>query len=121
MNKVVILSLILGLTGCGTIFTGSSDQVHFTAGEGAEGAKLYLNGRPYGKLPVTVDLDKSKSYNYVVKKEGYQEGYGYVQKNFNGVALLNIFFWPGFLVDVATGGLHSLEEDVWINMDKNKD
>lgn len=28
-----------------------------------------------------------------------------MQNQFNGVSLLNIFFWPGFIVDAATGSL----------------
>lgn len=28
-----------------------------------------------------------------------------MQSGFNGVAILNLFFWPGFIVDAATGTL----------------
>lgn len=41
----------------------------------------------------------------MLKLDGYDQRSILLQNGFNGVSILNIFFWPGFIVDAATGTL----------------
>ena len=49
---------------------------------------------------------------------------GYVQKSFgvgdsfNAVTIVNILFWPGFIVDAMNGSMHKYPSHIAVIMDK---
>lgn len=70
-----------------------------------QGAAVYVEGQHQGTTPATVTLP---GYIYggksvVVKKAGYQDQCMVVNSKFQPCGLWNLLFWPGFLVDAATG------------------
>jgi len=92
------------LSGCATIFTRSSDAITFRSVP--EGAKVEINGVSVGKTPVTVPVKRSMNPPHVqMKLGGYETQYIVLQNSFNGVAVLDIIFWPTFLVDALTGSI----------------
>jgi hypothetical protein len=44
-----------------------------------------------------------------VRKPGYQDQTVMVNSKFQPVALLDVLFWPGFIVDGATGSLVKID------------
>lgn len=105
MNKSLLAAMpALFLSGCATIFSGSSDNVTFNSTP--EGAKVEINGNSVGRTPVTVPIKRTLTPPQVqLKLDGYESRNVMVQNSFNGVSVLNIFFWPGFIIDAATGTL----------------
>ena len=103
-NAIFIAIPVLLLSGCATIFTGSSDNVTFKSVP--EGAKVEINGATVGRTPITIPLKRSLSAPQVqLKLDGYDTKYIMVQNSFNTIAILDVLFWPGFIVDAATGSL----------------
>ncbi|MCF8054700.1 MAG: PEGA domain-containing protein [Deltaproteobacteria bacterium] len=104
--KTLLLGTIVAilLTGCATMFTSSSDPITFSSVP--TGAKVEINGVNFGRTPVTIPIKRSLTSPQVqMKLDGYEPGHIMLQNTFNGVAILNIFFWPGFIVDAATGSI----------------
>jgi len=107
-NLILITISILVLSGCATIFSNSSDPVSFNSVP--EGAKVQINGMNVGRTPVTVPVKRSISPPQVqLKLDGYEPQYIMLQNSFAGVGFLNILFWPGFIIDAATGTMMKYE------------
>jgi hypothetical protein len=104
--KIAMCVAMAFTSGCATIFTGTSDPITFNSRP--EGAKVQVNGMQVGRTPITVPLKRSLSTPQVqISLDGYESQYVMLQSSFNGVAILDVFFWPGFIVDAATGSIMS--------------
>ena len=94
----------MALSGCATIFSGSNDNITFKSVP--EGAKVEINGNSVGRTPVTVPIKRALTPPQVtLKLDGYEQRSVIMQNGFNGVSILNILFWPGFIIDAVTGTL----------------
>lgn len=100
----IVVSGILMVSGCATVFSPAHDPV--TISSVPEGSAVFMDGSRVGKTPITVQVKRQLTPPRIeVKNDGYHTQSILLQNQFNGVALLNIFFWPGFIVDAATGTL----------------
>lgn len=109
-----MLAILFVISGCATVFSGTSQTIFVKAIDSATGAELPRIGctvlTAKGELlPVPSDLGAikiSKSSGELqvsCKKEGYRQINTAVGDSFDAVTLVNVLFWPGFLVDLATG------------------
>ena len=94
---------VLLISGCASIFGDNTRVVKVDSNP--QGAEVYIDNVEYGKTPATIKLP---SYIYggkiiTLKKEGYADRSEIIDTQFQKVGILNIFFWPGFLIDGATG------------------
>ncbi|MBP9722195.1 MAG: hypothetical protein KBD64_03435 [Gammaproteobacteria bacterium] len=116
------------LSGCATIFTSDqninlkvvdsvtqSDLTNFTClltdGSG--------NQITFKTSPSVIAL--SKGHNGIIvncKKVGYHQLNMAVGENFNVVTVVNLLFWPGFIVDAATGAYKKYPSHYIVNMEK---
>jgi hypothetical protein len=107
MNRYSILlglALVVVLGSCATIFTGSTQKV--TIDSEPQKATVRINGLEQGTTPATIKLKKSNDPPAIVlEKEGYDDATFYPDHTFNGVAVLNLFDWLGWLIDFATGAM----------------
>jgi len=106
MTKAGMVAVIaaIGLSGCATVFTGTSDQISVSTEP--SGAKLYLNGNDMGRTPITVPVSRSLGTTMMsVKKPGFEDKTFALQSSFNTIAILDIFLWPTFIIDAATGSI----------------
>lgn len=105
--KKILLFIIASTflwSGCGTIFSGTTDQISFSSSP--SGTNVIINGAKVGKTPVTVPVKRNLSAPQVrIEKEGYDSNHVVLQNEFNMASLWNIFVWPGFIVDAASGAL----------------
>ena len=118
MNKKYILPIFMILSGCGTIFSGSTQDMSFDSN--VKGVEIYVSGIKACKTPCVYPLDKG-SGNIIItaKKKGYEEQQQILKTKFNNFAILNLTGWPSWLVDVATGGMWQYKQDgVYIDMEK---
>lgn len=105
IKQMAAIALVISMfTGCATV-TGQNNS-NITFNSTPEGAKVLINGSNVGTTPTTVNVKYSLSAPDVqIKLKGYDTQNVVLQNNFNTISILNVFFWPGFLIDAATGSL----------------
>lgn len=108
MRKALVTCLcILSFTfaGCATIFSGTDDDITFRSEP--SGARVMIDGIMVGTTPVTIPVDRPglDDTRVTVELEGYEPRTFELDKEFNMVSVLNVFVWPGFVVDALTGAL----------------
>lgn len=105
-NFAVALFVVL-LTGCASIISGTSQDITFDSNP--QGAKVYLNGKIMGTTPFTFSASKNKYHTLRVEKEGFTSINRTVEKSFDGVAVINIF-WDLSTTDALTGAIYKYDE-----------
>ena len=106
MKKILLLVLsAMMLSSCCTLFTPSKQTITFN---GENGIKIYDDGVKIAEIKdnntTSVRIKKELSSKYLIaKKEGYRPTPLKLDTKFDAVGVLNILFWPGFVVDAATG------------------
>lgn len=110
--KTVILISLLGLGGCATIMTGTSQP--FTVNSNIHKAKVYIDGKYAGETPLALEkLSTKKNHTIRIEADGYMPVTEVVKKEASGWVWGNIFLGGliGLGVDMATGGLYVFEKD----------
>jgi hypothetical protein len=103
---VLIVALVSG--GCATIFHGSDQPVTFESVPAGANVRI---GPYQGITPYTITMPKGKDYPIEYSMAGYQTATTGLQKSFDGIGALNILFFPGFIIDLATGAMFKYEPD----------
>ncbi|AIL65252.1 hypothetical protein NOVO_04350 [Rickettsiales bacterium Ac37b] len=133
MNYLLKISLVLGcliLSSCATIFSGTTQKINIVAIDAktqqplqdvschiTDGTGSYLP--IYGNPGTVVITRTSSAITPRCTKDGYtQKSFG-VGNSFNGTTIVNVLFWPGFLVDAATGAMHKAPSHITILMERN--
>jgi hypothetical protein len=135
MNKIAkILCCTLLVTtgalmsGCATILSGSNQTINVKVLD--ENQELVTNAKcsitdgignvyPLVGNPATVTISKGTGAVIVnCKKPGYRQMNMAVGDNFNALTVVNVLFWPGFIVDVATGAYKKYPSHYMINMER---
>ncbi|MBX2818988.1 MAG: PEGA domain-containing protein [Rhodothermaceae bacterium] len=96
------------LSGCGTIKHGTSQDLMIQSSP--SGAMVMVNGKEYGKTPVSVSLSRKTKHTAVtVTMPGYQSFQTALSRKLSGWSVLG---GPiGLLIDDATGGMYKLSPD----------
>lgn len=105
---LVLFAGTLLMGGCGTIFSGTKDNLTFDAN--VPGVKLSIDGRYRGELPLDLEMSRNfmggQQFLARFEKEGFQTQEFKLDRTFNGLAILDIsspIISGG--IDVATGAL----------------
>lgn len=113
-----LMALTLG--GCATLFGDNGRTV--AVNSQPEGAKIYLNNQYVGATPSMITINQLWSPNTIeIKKPGYQSAVHMINGKFQPVGVLNIFIWPGFIVDAISGDMMRIPEanrNVTVNLTK---
>lgn len=115
MRKVIniaVLVSLLGLGGCATIMTGTSQP--FTVNSNIHKAKVYIDGKYAGETPLTLEkLSTKKNHTIRIEADGYIPVTEVIKKETSGWVWGNILLGGliGLGVDMATGGLYVFEKD----------
>jgi hypothetical protein len=118
MNKLATVCVALSLSGCASMFTGTSSIVNVTSTP--TGADCDIGGRGV-HTPGNVSLSKSGDDLIAnCQKEGYLSGTTRVESSFNPVTLLDTLLGiPGalaYIIDFSTGAAFEYPEQVYINL-----
>jgi hypothetical protein len=108
IDRMISLLLAIALTGCATLFGGSS---HVPVVTNPPGAFVYVNGVPVGQTPTAINLEPDRPANVQIYLPGFQPVQLWRQKGFSGWFWVNILFWPGFIVDLATGKYQKYDDN----------
>jgi hypothetical protein len=106
----IVLGLVMWLTGCATLFKGTSEEVHFNSNP--QKAQVIVNGTPMGETPVALKLEAKKTYTIEFRAEGYKPR-TYAITNHVGAGWIVLDVLAGLLgvvVDAATGAWYSLDQ-----------
>ena len=106
MKKLIGLILLSLLTSCAAILKGTSQTVTFTSEP--SGAEVFIDGQSRGVTPLSVKLKKNKYDTVMIKKKGYSPVVRPIEKSYDGIALLNIF-WDLSTTDMITGAAYEYE------------
>src|SRR6185369_8834351 len=93
--------------GCATSFTGTSQQL--TVSSNPTGARVFVNGSYFGITPVAVLLKTRRDYSIILQHDGFQDSTARVARQFNPVALLNVFSVLCWVVDLSSGAIWRLD------------
>jgi hypothetical protein len=107
---VCIISL-LGLTGCATLFKGTSENVNMQSSPVQ--AEVFINGQLRGKTPLQLKLESKNNYAIEFRAEGYQPRvYNISSKVGAGWIVLDVLggLVP-VIIDAATGAWYKLDQD----------
>ena len=117
MKKTVILSCLM-LTACGTIFSGTGQEINFDSNE--KDVEVFIDGVRACKTPCTYEVDRSISdLDIVAKKKGFRNQQITLRSNFNKMAVLNLTFLTNWTTDFAFGGVWEYKRNnVYIDMEK---
>lgn len=97
-------AILVVMSGCSTIFGDHASSVNVTSQP--SGAQVFLDNQPVGRTPMQVEVGRppvfGTSPQITVRRKGYDALSRRVSSSFQPVGILNIFFWPGFIIDAAT-------------------
>lgn len=97
------------IAGCASIAGDNTRSVSVKSTP--SGAAIYIDNQRYGTTPAIITLP---TYIYggksiTLKKRGYQDQTLMVNSKFQPIALLDILFWPTFVIDAATGNIVKID------------
>jgi hypothetical protein len=133
--KKIITSLMVGslivLTGCATIMTGTRQTIHLKMIDVANNTMLsgvsctFIDGSgnsyPIMSNPAQITVSTgSGSISVKCRKAGYKQANMAVGDNFNALTIINVLFWPGFIIDAASGAYKKYPSHYVIGMAKTK-
>lgn len=109
IKLAIFCSLFTAISGCASIAGDNTRAVKVTSQP--SGAAIIVDNQQYGVTPAVVTLP-----NYIyggksltLRKKGYQDQTMMVNSKFQPIALLDIFFWPTFVIDAATGNIVKID------------
>jgi hypothetical protein len=108
---VGLLTAILFLSGCATMFSGKTQSVNFTSTP--SGAKVFIDNQEL-VTPATATLSRKDRPRVTFQKEGYRDlvlDMGVQATDINNNTWWNVFnFGYGFIVDWVTGAIWQYHE-----------
>jgi len=112
LRALPVLSLLL-LAGCATLFSGTRQDVYI-ASEPA-GATILVDGLERGTTPTTIRLKKPgvKETEVTLRLAGYADRTFTLQSEFDLLSILNVFFWPGFVIDAVSGAIQEYDPQTY--------
>ena len=109
-----LVSALIQLNGCATIFTGTTDTLKFDAN--VPGVRLTIDGQYKGELPLTLTLSRNfmngEQFKAKFERAGYQTQEFQLKREFNYVAILDVTSIPtSGGIDLLTGSLMKFSPD----------
>lgn len=126
---ILLLSTSLVLQGCATVFSGTTQSINIQVVDSATNTLLtgcqcmVIDGSGGRQLlttnPAVLTVSKAQGGVQVTcEKAGYRQLNTGVGDSFNAVSIVNVLFWPGFIVDAATGAYKKLPSHYVVSMQK---
>ena len=106
LTLVTSAVLLLALTGCATLISGTNQTLTFNSEP--SGAEVYLDGALIGMTPVSLSVKKNKKDAFLIKKEGYKAVSRDITKSYDPVTVLSIF-WDLSTTDMISGAAFEYE------------
>lgn len=122
---IVPISLLVLLTSCASIFSGSKAKITLTNNNVTEPVELNVDGQIYSDVyfPTQVRIKRGfKASKITAKAPSYETGEVTVDKKLNGVSIINLTNLFGGGIDAATGAMMKPEfESYYIPMEERQE
>lgn len=121
-SRFLVCAAVLSLSGCATIFGTNDHSVQVDSKP--QGADVYLNTMSMGTTPIKLPINTWSPGMITLKKPGYKTQSVLPQTQFQMVGILDVFFWPGFIIDAAAGNTMKIAPEsrlITINLTEGKD
>lgn len=106
---VLMLAAMLFGQGCCTLFTGGPETV--SVNSQPPGVKVEVG--PYtGTTPYSLTIPRGKEYVIKATYDGQNQTEA-LNRTVQPLYFLNILFWPGLIVDLATGKMWKYDPDTY--------
>ena len=89
MKKALLLIIVLMMSSCATLFTGTKEMITVTSN--VDNATVKFDGINMGSTPLVTKVKKSFDGMVSVEADGYKDERFQFQKSFQPVAILNLF------------------------------
>jgi hypothetical protein len=103
-NLIGILLSLAMLSSCATIFGDNSDKI--TIHSKYPDAAILVNGNQVGTGSAVYDLPRGKTAVLTATKSGCSDISMSTDQTLAGITFVNLIFWPGYLIDAASGAIH---------------
>lgn len=129
LKSFVTALLIMTLTGCATIFSGTSQTINVKVVDATTQVPLQNvscvvsdgnNSYTMAGNPSAINISKGGHVVINCSKPGYRQLNMAVGDSFNAVTIVNVLFWPGFIVDAVSGAYKKYPSHYLINMQRVK-
>ncbi|MBE0664273.1 MAG: PEGA domain-containing protein [Candidatus Aminicenantes bacterium] len=111
-KSIAVLCIIsfLSLSGCATLFKGTSEKVNMESSPVR--ADVYVNGQFMGKTPMQLNLAVKRSYAIEFRAKGYQSRTYHINNRVGaGWVILDVLLGlVPVIVDAATGAWYHLDQ-----------
>lgn len=97
----IILMAACGASGCATLFSGTTQPI--TINTQPPGASLSMNGLYVGVTPVSTVVNRGKDLQLLLQRPGFANKTVVISKDFNTVAVLNLFSPLCWAIDIVSG------------------
>jgi hypothetical protein len=104
--------VVLLLSSCATIFTGTKDRITFNTEP--PGATIYIDGVEQCKTPCSLNITRSINDTDVeFKLDGYETRLITLSKEFNVVSVINLSNLLGWGIDAVSGAVMKYDRKVY--------
>ena len=113
-TTVVSVSLAALVSGCASMFHGTSDTITVTSLE--KDAVIYVDGAPRGKDSAMAQVKRGDKHTIKVSKEGCQDAIAETGDSFDAISLLGILIDFGIItipVDMGIGGAWKTDPTIY--------
>jgi uncharacterized protein YceK len=110
VTLVLFIAVAGALSGCATIFKGSTQDINFSSQP--DGAQVFIDGVSYGTTPTSVQLKTDKSYTVTMRYQGQERTV--ILNNEIGTLWIVLDVISGLvpvIIDASTGAWYELEPD----------
>ena len=104
INLTAIIVCLMSLSGCATIFGDSNDKITIHSND--PDAKILVNGNQIGTGNAVYSLPRGKTAILTASKKGCHDVSMPTDQVLAGATFVNLIFWPGYLIDAASGAIH---------------
>jgi hypothetical protein len=113
MKAVLIVTGVLALSGCSSMFNGTSQQVGIRSN--MDDAKLYVNEQYIGKGSGVTTFKKKNNYIIVARKDGCVDASVPASKSFDATTLLGVFLYGvPIVIDGVTGAWSQFDQTSYV-------
>ena len=119
-STIVLTTLLLFMTSCATLFTGTKDRITFTSNP--PGATIYLDGVELCRTLCTTYIKRSIADTYVeFKLDDYETKLIKLNKEFNIISVINLGNLFGWGIDALSGSVMKYDRKSYdITLDNKK-
>lgn len=128
MNKLIIFAALF-LSSCGTMLSGTEQDINIKIVDQnnnlLEGTACLVTDARNGthilhSNPGIIKVARANKGILTIdcKKPGYKQLNMHVGDSFNSATIVNILFWPGFIIDAAAGSYNKYPSHYLVRMDK---